>query len=128
MHDADLDTTRNSELNGPSLFSRWSSLTFMIAILMVAGLISALTAMRFAIRGREVEVPMLTTKTKDEAEQILRAGVLKRKVSSPRLSPGGAEGRVLEQFPPGGTRLKSDRTVKVLISLGEQRFAVPNLL
>ena len=34
---------------------------------------------------------------------------------------------MLEQIPSSGTRLKADRTVKVLVSLGEQRFAVPNL-
>ena len=51
-------------------FSRWSSMILMVAILTVAGLVSALTAMRFAIRGKEVEVPKLVGKTKEEAEQI----------------------------------------------------------
>jgi serine/threonine-protein kinase len=109
-------------------FSRWSSMILMVAILTVAGLVSALTAMRFAIRGKEVEVPKLVGKTKDEAEQILRTGGLRLKVTSSRFSSGIAEGKVLEQIPAAGTRLKADRTVKVLISLGEQRFAVPNLV
>src|SRR5262245_44646301 len=64
-----------------SQFSRWSSIVLMIAILAVAGAVSALTAMRFAIHGREVEVPALTGKTKEEAEQILRALRLKFKVT-----------------------------------------------
>lgn len=111
-----------------SQFSRWSSMVLMIAILVVAGIVSALTAMRFAIRGRQVEVPMLAGKTKDEAEQILKGRGLKLKVSSSRFSSEVAEGKVLAQIPPSGTRLKVDRTVKVLLSLGQQRFAVPNLL
>ena len=99
----------------------------MVAILAVAGVVSALTAMRFAIRGREVEVPQLTGKTKDEAEELLRSRRLKLKVSASRFSTDVAEGKVLQQIPPSGTRLKVDRTVKVLLSLGQQRFAVPNL-
>jgi eukaryotic-like serine/threonine-protein kinase len=109
-------------------FSRWSSMILMVAILTVAGLVSALTAMRFAIRGKEVEVPKLVGKTKEEAEQILRAGGLKLKITSSRFSSDIAEGKVLEQIPASGTKLKADRTVKVLVSLGSQRFAVPNLV
>ena len=100
----------------------------MVAILAVAGVVSALTAMRFAIRGREVSVPQLTGKTKEEAEEILKSRGLKLRVSTSRFSSDVAEGRILEQNPPSGTRLKVDRTVKVLLSLGERRFAVPNLI
>jgi beta-lactam-binding protein with PASTA domain len=109
-------------------FSRWSGIVLMVAILAVAGVVSALTAMRIAIKGREVEVPQLTGKTKDEADQILKSRGLKLKVSSSRFSPQIAEGKVLLQDPPTGTRIKADRTVKVLLSLGAQRFAVPNLI
>jgi eukaryotic-like serine/threonine-protein kinase len=112
----------------PNQFSRWSSIILMVAILAVAGVVSALTAMRFAIRGREVEVPLLTEKTKEEAEQILKSRGLRLKVSSSRFSSGVAEGKVLAQIPSNGTHLKLDRTVKVLISLGERRFSVPNLV
>jgi len=128
MREHELDEIDKSEPRRHGRISRWSSMVLMVAILMVASLVSALTAMRFAIRGREVEVPMLAGKTKDEAEQILRGRGLKLKVSSSRFSSTVAEGRVLEQIPPNGTRLKADRTVKVLLSLGAQRFAVPNLV
>ena len=111
-----------------SQLSRWSSIVLMTAILAVAGVVSALTAMRFAIRGREVEVPELNGKTKDQAEEILRNRGLKLKVSSSRFSPDVAEGMVLAQDPSSGSRLKVDRTVKVLLSLGPQQFAVPNLV
>jgi serine/threonine-protein kinase len=84
--------------------------------------------MRFAIRGREVEVPQLTGKTKEEAEAILKSRGLRIKISSSRFSSQVAEGKVLEQNLPPGTRLKLDRTVKVLVSLGPQRYAVPNLV
>jgi beta-lactam-binding protein with PASTA domain len=123
-----LETIEKSAPKGPSQFSRWSMVIIMVAILVVSGLVSALTAMRFAIHGREVDVPMLAGKTKDEAEQILRGRGLKMKVSSSRFSSEIAEGRVLDQIPSRGTKLRVDRTVKVLVSLGEQRLPVPNLV
>src|SRR5262247_2785694 len=98
--------TANSLNSLQAQFSRWSSIILMVAILAVAGVVSALTSMRFAIRGREVEVPQLAGKTKEEAEEMLRGRGLKLKVSSSRFSSETAEGRVLEQIPPYGTRLK----------------------
>jgi serine/threonine-protein kinase len=84
--------------------------------------------MRFAIRGREVEVPAVVGTTEAEAAQILENSGLILKVSSKRFSADVPEGHVLDQIPPSGTRLKTSRNVKVLLSLGERRFAVPNLL
>ena len=46
-----------SRVKPVSRFSQWSGIVLMVSILGVAGIVSALTAMRFAIRGREVEVP-----------------------------------------------------------------------
>ncbi|HYR42451.1 MAG TPA: PASTA domain-containing protein [Terriglobia bacterium] len=111
-----------------SRFSRWSGIVLMVAILGVAGIVSALTAMRFAIRGREVEVPSLAGKTTDQAKEILSRNGLVLKVASSRFSSEVPEGQILLQVPPTGTRLKINRTVRVLVSLGERRFAVPNLV
>ena len=41
-------------------------------VLLVVALVSALTAMRFAIHGREVAVPNLTSMSPNEARKILR--------------------------------------------------------
>src|SRR6266704_2679369 len=111
-----------------SQFSRWSGITLMVAILGVAGIVSALTAMRFAIRGREVEVPPLAGKTAEQAKDILSRNGLVFKPASSRFSSEVPEGQILLQFPPAGTRLKVNRTVRALVSLGERRFAVPNLV
>src|SRR5262245_13132599 len=113
---------------GESQFSRLSSIALMIAILAVAGILSALTAMRFAIRGREVTVPSLMGKTENEARQILQENGLLLRVASKQFSAEIPEGQVLEQDPPGGTRRKTNRSVKVLISLGNRKYAVPNLV
>ena len=121
--DVDPDVTPESQ------FSRLSSIALMIAILLVAGILSALTAMRFAIRGREVVAPALSGKTEEEARQILQDnGLLFRVTGSGRFSSDIPEGHVLDQNPPAGTRLKTNRNVKVLLSLGDRRYAVPNLV
>src|SRR5215831_13384771 len=99
-----------------SRFSRWSAIVLMIAILGVAGIVSALTAMRFAIRGREVEVPPLVGKGVDQAKDILTRNGLVFKVASSRFSSEVPEGQILAQIPPAGTRLKTNRTVRVLVS------------
>jgi serine/threonine-protein kinase len=100
----------------------------MVAILIVASIVSALTAMRFAIRGREVVVPSVIGKTQAEAQELVQNSGLVFRVSSTRFSSEVPEGHVLQQDPATGTRLKANRTVKVLVSLGDRRFAVPNLL
>jgi len=120
--------TETAEVKLGSRIGRLSSIVFMIAILVVAGTLSALTAMRFAIHGREVTVPQLTGKSQEEAQQILNKLGLKLKVTSSRFSSEIAEGKVLDQNTPSGTNLRVDRTVKVLVSLGERRYAVPNLV
>jgi len=122
VHNIELPKTHESQ------FSRWSSITLMVAILCVAGILSALTAMRFAIRGREVAVPSLVGKTEAEAQDILNRSGLVLKVSTKRFSSDVPEGHVIEQIPGKGTQLKTSRSVKVLLSLGRRRFAVPNLL
>jgi serine/threonine-protein kinase len=108
--------------------SRISSLILMIAILVVAGGASAITAMRLAIRGTEVTVPELTGLTEEEARKVLGETQLLLRVSSKRFSQTVPAGKILEQNPPQGTRLKTDRSVRVLISAGDRKYPVPNLV
>jgi serine/threonine-protein kinase len=108
--------------------SRVSSLALMAAILVVAAGISAITAMRLAIHGKEVPVPAVLGKSEQEAASILEASGLGLIVSSKRFSPGVPAGRVVDQNPPSGTPLKTTRSVRVLLSAGESRYAVPNLV
>src|SRR5262249_2262306 len=99
MEEAQSDVVEQPLAKLQTQLSRCSSIILMVAILAVSGVVSALTAMRFAIRGREVEVPQITGKTKEEAEQVLRSRGLKLRVTSSRFSSEVAEGKVLEQKP-----------------------------
>src|SRR5262245_22096761 len=90
-----------------SALARWSGIILMAAVLAVAGIVSALTAMRFAIRGREVAVPDLVGKTESEAKKLLDDRQLLLRVSSKRFSADIPEGRIVDQIPAKGTRLKT---------------------
>jgi eukaryotic-like serine/threonine-protein kinase len=108
--------------------SRFSSIALMAAILVVVGGISAITAMRLAIHGKQVEVPALIGKTEGEASKILAASNLTLKISNRRFSQGIPAGRIVDQFPSAGTKLKTSRSVRVLLSAGDRKYAVPNLV
>ncbi len=109
---------------------RWARLAgvlLMVSVLVAAGLLSALTAMRFAIRGQEVGVPDLVGKSQVEAARILAERGLELRLSSRRFSSTVPKDRIMDQIPAPGSRLKLERGVKVLLSLGERQFSVPDL-
>jgi eukaryotic-like serine/threonine-protein kinase len=68
-------------------------------VLLVVALVSALTAMRFAIHGREVSVPNLVGKTPTEARRIADAAGFQMEVERQYYSPSIPEGRMLSQLP-----------------------------
>ena len=108
--------------------SHVSSIALMIAILIIAAGVSAITAMRWAIQGKEITVPVLTGKSEGEATAILSENKLVLKVSGKRFNKEVPAGYVVEQIPPAGSRLKTSRSVKVLVSAGPPSYAVPNLV
>ena len=73
-------------------------------------------------------MPNLTGKSEEEANQLLgNAGLLLR-VTSKRFSAQVPEGRIVDQIPSAGQGLKAGRTVKVLLSQGDRKYAVPKLI
>jgi eukaryotic-like serine/threonine-protein kinase len=108
--------------------SHVSSIALMVAILVVAAGVSAITAMRWAIQGKEVTIPVLTGKSEKEATTILEANKLVLRVSGKRFDKDVPAGNVVLQIPAAGERLKTSRTVKVLVSAGPPSYAVPNLV
>ena len=59
-------------------------------VLLVVALVSALTAMRFAIHGREVAVPDLVGKTPAEARRIADSGGFQMDIETPVLQRHGS--------------------------------------
>jgi beta-lactam-binding protein with PASTA domain len=87
-----------------------------------------LTAMRFAIHGREVAVPDLAGKTPAEARRTADAAGFQIDVERQYYSATVPEGKVLSQLPAPGTQVRRGWQIRVAESLGPQRVEIPNVL
>jgi len=95
-------------------------------VLLTVALVSALTAMQFAIHGREVAIPKLVGLSPTEAEHASSASGLQMVVERQFYSPDIPEGRIMTQMPPPGTKVRRGWSIRVAQSLGAQRIAIPN--
>jgi eukaryotic-like serine/threonine-protein kinase len=103
-------------------------LVLLALSLLVVAMVSALTAMRFAVHGREVSVPNFTGATPAEARRIAEQNGLQIDVERQYYSATIPEGRILSQLPPAGTKVRRGWEVRVAQSLGPQRVEIPNLI
>jgi beta-lactam-binding protein with PASTA domain len=97
-------------------------------LLLLVALASAMTAMRMAIHGREVEVPKLTALTQREAEQALSSRGLLLAIENRFYSGEVPEGRIVSQAPQPGTKVRRGWRVRVAQSLGAPSMTVPNVV
>src|SRR6202166_1660440 len=100
---------------------------FLALVLMTVALVSALTAMRLAIHGREVTIRRLVGMSPLEAERAGAASGLLVVVERQFYSADIPEGRIMTQMPPPGTKVRRGWSIRVAQSLGPQRVAIPNV-
>jgi eukaryotic-like serine/threonine-protein kinase len=99
----------------------------LVFILASAAFLSAVTAMRFAIQGREVTMPNLVGKSSADALAILQGRGLQLKVVDRVYSELPANA-VARQSPPEGERMKVSQNAHVVLSLGPQNVTTPSLV
>jgi beta-lactam-binding protein with PASTA domain len=100
----------------------------MLALVLVTvALVSALTAMRFAIHGQEVVVPTLVGLSPTEAERAVSGPGLLVEIERQYYSPQIPEGRIMSQLPPPGTKVRRGWQVRVAQSLGPLRVVIPDV-
>jgi len=97
-------------------------------VLVVVALVSALTAMRFAIHGQEVTVPDVMGKAPSEAAREAEQTGFQLVVERQFYSPTVPEGRILSQVPEAGTLVRRGWQLRVAESLGPQRVEIPNVM
>jgi beta-lactam-binding protein with PASTA domain len=97
-------------------------------VLIVVALVSALTAMRFAIHGTEVTVPKFVNMTPSGAERAAASLGLTVVIERQYYSADVGEGRVMMQVPAEGTKVRRGYQVRVAESLGPQRVSIPDVL
>jgi len=98
----------------------------LIFILAAAAFLSAITAMRFAIRGREVTMPNLIGTDSAEAQALLGSRGLQLRVVD-RIYGDLPANAVARQSPAPGQPLKISQDAQVVLSLGPQNITVPSL-
>jgi serine/threonine-protein kinase len=99
----------------------------LVFILAAAAFLSAVTAMRFAVQGREVAMPKLVGKSSGEALAILQGRGLQLKVVD-RVYSDLPVNAVARQSPPEGERMKVGQNAHVVLSLGAQNVTAPSLV
>ena len=107
---------------------RFFRLVLLALVLVAVAMISALTAMRLAIHGRQVRVSNVVGMTVAEARQAAAASGLLLDREGGFYSREVPEGRVLSQAPAADTLVRRGWHVRIAESLGPQRTSVPDLL
>lgn len=96
--------------------------------LAMAGLVSAVVTMRFAIHGAEVKVPDLQGLTVSEAVHKTANMGLNLGIDNKYYSVDVPAGRVLAQSPMPGAIVRREWRMRVTESLGPQRVAIPRIV
>ncbi len=96
-------------------------------VLVIVAMVSALTAMRFAIHGQEVAVPPVIGLAPAEAERALAGLGLQISIERQYYSPQIPEGRIMSQLPLPETKVRRGWQVRVATSLGPTRVTIPDV-
>jgi eukaryotic-like serine/threonine-protein kinase len=101
-------------------------MAFLVFILASAAFLSAITAMRYAIHGREVTMPNLVGKDVGEASKTLRAKGLILRVAD-RVYSDVPINQIVRQTPSPGMLMKVSQQAHVVLSLGQRQLEIPPL-
>jgi eukaryotic-like serine/threonine-protein kinase len=103
-------------------------LALAFLVIAMAGLVSAVVTMRFAIHGAEVKVPDLQGLTVSEAVHKTANLGLNLGIDNKYYSADVPAGRVLAQSPLPGAIVRREWRMRVTESLGPQRVAIPKVV
>jgi eukaryotic-like serine/threonine-protein kinase len=105
-------------------FLRW---VVRVLVLIVVFMASMLTAMRFAIHGRQTAVPKIVGMAPGDAEAALAAHGLVLERSDRFFSAEIPVGKIVSQVPVPGEMVRRGWHVRVAESMGPQRVTIPDL-
>jgi beta-lactam-binding protein with PASTA domain len=101
-------------------------MALLLFVLSSIGFLSALTAMRFAVQGREVTMPDVVGSGAPKAQQVLRGRGVGMKIED-RIYSSLPLDTVVRQSPPPSMRVKVGQNAHVVLSLGPQKVTIPQL-
>jgi len=101
-------------------------MALLLFILTSVAFLSALTAIRFSIQGREVPMPDIVGKKASDAQAILRGRELGMTVED-RIYSTIPVDQIVRQSPPPNIRVKVGQYAHVVLSLGPQKVSIPSV-
>jgi len=101
-------------------------MALLVFILAATSFLSAITAIRFAIHGRELEMPNLVGKNAADAGKLLASKGLGMKVAD-RVYSDLPVNDVVRQSPAPGVHMKVTQQAHVVLSLGARQVNIPSL-
>src|ERR1700676_2593632 len=116
----------STSLNFRKRLEELGRMALLVFILASAAFLSAITAMRIAIHGREVTMPNLVGKNVTEATSLLRSRGLVLRVAD-RVYSELPINVVVRQTPLSGLLMKESQQAHVVLSLGQRQLQIPLL-
>ena len=101
-------------------------MSLLLFILSSVAFLSALTAMRFAVQGREVAMPNVVGVKAAKAQQMLAQRGIGIRVED-RLYSALPLDAVIRQSPQANMQVKVGQNAHVVLSLGPQKVTIPQL-
>jgi beta-lactam-binding protein with PASTA domain len=101
-------------------------IALLIFILASAAFLSAITAMRIAIHGRETTMPNLVGINVGQASSLLRSRGLMLNVADHIYSDLPINS-IVRQTPTAGMLMKQSQQAHVVVSLGQRQLQIPLL-
>ncbi len=109
----------------PDKIEKWA-LLFLVWIILFFS--TALFTSRLILRGELVTVPNLIGKTTEEARLELSRRLLSMSFQGTQFHDTIEKGGVVAQEPSAGSRVKTNRVVKITVSAGSEMVDVPDLV
>ncbi len=101
---------------------------FFILVILDLFLLSAVASFRFTLAGEVVNIPNLINKTFEEVKADFSEKKLTVVQIRTQLHPSIEKGKIIFQDPPKDTKLKLNGVVRVVLSSGKEKVAVPQLV
>lgn len=102
-------------------------LYLLLVFLALAAAATGIYFLAFAQQG-SIPVPSVTGLDRVQAEANIKAAGLKSEIESEEFSESVTAGKVIRQNPEAGAKLKQDGVVRLVISKGSNKVAVPDIL
>jgi serine/threonine-protein kinase len=100
----------------------------LVAVVIGLALFNSVLMPRLIHSASEVRVPDLSNLSYEQAERLLRGSQLRLGRSGERFDASVPRGFILAQDPRPGTPVRARRRVMVMVSMGEEFCAVPELV